>query len=94
MSILSQIIKKPNNINNRLNIQYNTVTQIQQKHIKPALGYSDALKGRRNQEPNITDPRESRENANNDLNTNNLITKFLEEFKAMFQQLTQQNSMF
>jgi hypothetical protein len=39
------------------------------------------------------DPRESRENANNGLNTNNLHTKFLEEFKAMFQQLTQQNSM-
>jgi hypothetical protein len=39
----------------------------------------------------ITDPRESRGNANNGLNTNNLLTKFLEEFKAMFQQLTQQN---
>jgi hypothetical protein len=76
-----------------LNIQYNTVTQIQQEQIKPGLSYSDALKRRINQEPNITYPRKSRENANNSLNTNNLLTKFLEEFKAMFQQLAQQNSM-
>jgi hypothetical protein len=41
----------------------------------------------------MTDTRESMENANNDLNTNNLLTKFLEEFKAMFQQVTQQNIM-
>jgi hypothetical protein len=41
----------------------------------------------------MTDPRESMENTNNDLNTNDLLTKFLEEFKAMFQQLTQQNSL-
>jgi hypothetical protein len=41
----------------------------------------------------MTDPRESMENTNNDLNTNNLLTKFLEEFKTMFQQLTQQNGM-
>jgi hypothetical protein len=41
----------------------------------------------------MTDPRESMENTNNDLNTNNLLTKFLEELKSMFQQLTQQNSM-
>jgi hypothetical protein len=47
MWILSEIIKKPNNINNRLNIQYNTVTQIQQEQIKRGLSYSDALKGRR-----------------------------------------------
>jgi hypothetical protein len=32
-----------------LNIQYNTVTQIQQEQIKQGLSYSDALKGRRNQ---------------------------------------------
>jgi hypothetical protein len=30
----------------------------------------------------MTDPRESMENTNNDLNTNNLLTKFLEEFKS------------
>jgi hypothetical protein len=61
------------------------VTQSQQEQIKPRLNYSDALKGRRNQEPNMTDPRESMENTNNDLNTNSLLTKFLEEFKSMFQ---------
>jgi transcription initiation factor IIF auxiliary subunit len=87
-----RLLKKPNNINNRLNIQYNTVTQSQQQ-IKPGLSCSDTLKGRRNQEPNMTDPRELMENTNNYLNTNNLLTKFLKEFKAMFQQLTQQNSM-
>jgi hypothetical protein len=87
------LLKQPNNINNRLNIQNNTVTQSQQEQIKPGVSYSGALKGRRNQEPNMTDPKESLENTNNDLNTNNLLTKFLEEFKAMFQQLTQQNSM-
>jgi hypothetical protein len=41
----------------------------------------------------MTDPRESMENTNNNLNTNNLLTKFLEEFKAMFQQLTLKNNM-
>jgi hypothetical protein len=64
-----RLLKKPNNINNRLNIQYNTVTQSQQEQRKPGLSYPDALKGRRNQEPNITDARETRENINNDLNT-------------------------
>jgi hypothetical protein len=76
-----RLLKKPNNINNKLNIQYNTVTQSQQEQIKPGLSYSDALKGRRNQEPNMTDPREAMENTNNDLNTNNLLTKFLEEYR-------------
>jgi hypothetical protein len=42
-----------------LNIQYNTVTQSQQEQIKPGLSYSDTLKGRRNQEPIMTDPREN-----------------------------------
>jgi hypothetical protein len=62
-----RLLKKPNHIYNRLNIKYNTVTQSQQKQIKPGLSYSDALKGRRNQEPNMTDPRESMENTNSDL---------------------------
>jgi hypothetical protein len=66
-----RLLKKPNNINNRLNIQYNTVTQIQQEQVKPGLSDSDAIKGMRNHEPNITNPRESKENANNGLNTNN-----------------------
>jgi hypothetical protein len=46
----------------------------------------------RNQEPSMTAQRESMENTNNDLNTSNLLTKFLEEFKGIFQQLTQQNN--
>jgi hypothetical protein len=43
-------------------------------------------------EPNTTYPGEARENTNNDPNTTNLLTKILEEFKAMLQQLTQQST--
>jgi transcription initiation factor IIF auxiliary subunit len=87
------LLKIPNNTNNWLNIQHNEPTQSQSAQLRPGLSYSEALQGKRNQEPNITYPGEAREDTNNDINTTKLLTKFLEDFKAMFQQLTQQNSM-
>ena len=87
------LLRQPNNTNNRLNIQHNALSQSQPAQIQQGISYAEALKGKRNQEPNITYPGEAKENTNNDPNTTNLLTNFLEEFKAMFQQLTQQNSM-
>jgi hypothetical protein len=87
------LLKRPNNTNNRLNIQHNEPTQSQPTQLRPGLSYSEALKGTRNQEPNITHTGAVREDISNGLTTTQFLSKVLDEFKAMFQQLTQQNSM-
>jgi hypothetical protein len=86
------IIKQTHNNNNRLNIQRNVPIQSQLAQIQPGTSYSEALKGQRNQKP-IIRQEEATGNTTNEPNSTNTLTKILEEFKVMFQQLTQQNSM-
>jgi hypothetical protein len=85
--------KQPNNANNRQNFQHTEPFHSQSAQKRPGLSYSEALKGTRNQEPHSTHTGEGREDSSTDLTTTQLLTKVLEDFKAMFHQLTQQNSM-
>lgn len=83
---------KPNNDNNRMNIQKNanntttrpilhTTKPVPQNHypIHPQNSYANVVRNDSEQQTNF--------------NINDIMNKFLEEFKNMFQQLLQQNSM-
>lgn len=82
-----RLIDKPNNTNNRLNIQNNTNdlrntpknNRMQATTpVRSNISYATALRGNSEQ---------------NNVDNFSVLNKFPEEFTAMFQQLTQQNSM-
>jgi transcription initiation factor IIF auxiliary subunit len=93
-----RLAKGPNNVNNRLNIHHNTYFTTSNPtstnnnstiptnrnqipaHIQPNTSYANVVRGNANQEPRIEE-------------NSTMLTKILEEFKAMFQQLVHQNSM-
>jgi hypothetical protein len=93
-----RLAKGPNNVNNRLNIHHNTYSSANNPtntnknstiptnrnqipaHIQQNISYANVVRGNANQEP----PKED---------SSTMLSKLLEEFKAMFQQLVHQNSM-
>lgn len=83
------LLKKPNNANNRLNLQQRTVPSTHNQNIRPQIPeqephkrrYSDTLRGSNNV------PTQYNEDSPTTLSA------FLQEFKGMFQQLVQQNNM-
>jgi hypothetical protein len=93
-----RLAKGPNNVNNRLNIHHKTYSAASNPtntnknstiptnrnqipaHIQQNTSYANLVRGNANQKPHIED-------------NSTTLSKFLEEFKAMFQQLIQQNSM-
>jgi hypothetical protein len=93
-----RLVKRPFNANNRLNIHHNTYPPTRNynnintnvaipfhgnqtpAHFQQKASYANVVSGNTNQEPHLK-------------NNSTTINTFLEEFKAMFQQLVQQNSM-
>ncbi|KAK5641707.1 hypothetical protein RI129_010254 [Pyrocoelia pectoralis] len=94
------LLKKSNNVNNRLNIQHNplaanfTENQSHTKRIQQNISFAEAVKNNKTNEQNALHSTESREQNEHPTETPGIsLNKFLDEFKAMFQQLVQQNTM-
>lgn len=93
------LLKKPNNTNNRLNIQQNKSTvpippnPIQTSFVQQGISYANATAGIRTSGHNFNSHAQNPGNEHRDQNISSIMSNFLEEFKSMFQQLMQQNSM-